>query len=79
MIPPNQAPDCVKTVLDLSLTHGAASRRSLEPVDFEPEAILSFLKRERLWSTGLATLCFALVRQYGRSRVDRTAARMLAR
>jgi hypothetical protein len=53
--------------------------RSLEAVDFDPESIFSFLKRERLWSTGLATLYFALVRQYGRSRVDRMATRLLAR
>lgn len=43
--------------------------KSLEPIDFDPEAILSFIRREKIWSTGIATLYFALVRYYGRSQV----------
>jgi hypothetical protein len=49
---------------------------SLEPVEFDPEAVFSFLNREKIWSTGLATLYFALVRQYGRIRVNNAAARI---
>lgn len=52
--------------------------RNLQPVDSAPLATLDFLKTHSMWSSGLATVYYALVRLHGADAVNAAAATLFA-
>ena len=45
--------------------------KKIEIVDANPRVVLSRLKQELIWATGLVAIYWALVHEYGKKRVDR--------
>jgi hypothetical protein len=54
-----------------SISRGACGKweaRSIEFIDFEPDATLSYLKGAETWSTAVVATYWALVNEYGKER-----------
>lgn len=52
-------------------TGGKWELKKIEVVDADPKSLLSYLKQERIWATGLVAICWALVHVYGKERVNK--------
>lgn len=54
-------------------TSGRWESRKVEIIDSNPRVVFSYLKQEKLWSTGIAAIYWALVHEYGRKKVEQAA------
>ena len=52
---------------------GKWEAKNLEVIEAEPRNVFSYIKDKKIWSTGLLTIYWALVYEYGRKRVDMAA------
>jgi len=51
-------------------TGGKWETKQIEIVDSDPQIIFKYLKNRKIWSTGLLTIYWTLVHEYGRKRVE---------
>jgi len=54
-------------------TRGKWELKTLEIIDSNPKVVLNFLRKEKMWSTTLVAIYWALVHEYGKKQVDKIA------
>lgn len=54
-------------------TSGKWESKKIEIIDSTPPFVFNYLRKEKLWSTGIVAIYWALVHEYGRKRVELAA------
>ncbi len=47
--------------------------KTLEIIDSNPKVVLSYIQKEKIWSTAIVAIYWALVHEYGKKQVDKIA------